>query len=496
MNTEIDFLQVVYDNACNNNCLDINILKKHGFDTTKLNDNTYREIDDHIYYQYLIQDAMTFFTDINIIHINEGKYYLSKGRLRFSWDNIKKLNIKHKILLWMLRKLVVDSLIKIIKLELQLDEIMVLSVGSTSLSSDYDITLYGNTQQKLSLIREFKERFFDMFNDDSFNVFDTNLYALSFIGFNEIDSLWETIECNNSFLNYLTIGDSDESQLVWALVKFFKDFKNSFGDGMYSDLLKYFQKKINLPHIKISKDTFTYLSNKDPYIVNYENVIDMEEDILNKYNDAIIAKNDFTSLVNFFGVETYFSRGAFLDTVVNNQMCKNTNNINLNDSELISSILENSGFFFIHNTKTKYFLRVYNTLQLLQSSYPRYDLSKEQCFIDFESIINTLKTTIDGKNQFDENYCKWIDTSMQIDSVNLLSCEKFPIFTLLVKIVYKIIKIYSYTYNTGSNDFLFYKIFVKSDTNELGIRHMSPLNDIGYNNNKFTRKESLYLNML
>jgi hypothetical protein len=183
----------------------------------------------------------------------------------------------------------------------------------------------------------------------------------------------------------------------------------------------------------------------------------------------LLGTSDYTSLVNFYGTETYFTRGAFLDIVVNKQMCKTS--IQLQDIDYISSILENSGFFFLHNDKTKYFIRVVNTLGLLIKNNKYKILQYSNEYEKIIEIFNNIKTVNEkGEVSYDTNYCQWIDEK----TFDLLKCEKYTIFNLLLKINYEILNIYSYFYSiiklniNEIETFKFYYKFVKNDTLILG----------------------------
>jgi hypothetical protein len=72
---------------------------------------------------------------------------------------------------------------------------------------------------------------------------------------------------------------------------------------------------------------------------------------------------------------------------------------------------------------------------------------------------------------YDKKYCQWIDEK----TFDLLKCEKYTIFNLLLKINYEILNIFSYFYKSitqkniiEKETFQFYYKFVKSNTKVLG----------------------------
>jgi hypothetical protein len=71
-----------------------------------------------------------------------------------------------------------------------------------------------------------------------------------------------------------------------------------------------------------------YKSNVD----NYKNIVDKYDEYMSR--NSKIGKGDyltsnFISFVNYNGSETYLTSGAFLDVVINQQLCLNKDQINL-----------------------------------------------------------------------------------------------------------------------------------------------------------------------
>ena len=474
---ESTFKQYIYENICQcpEQCLPDNYQIKNQTNCKEI--TPLKNIDNINFFDDKIKEVLDYFTTSNILLKVGNKYYIiaSENKLKLSWDNIKSLNDENiQKLLWLLRKCVVDLILKKIIFKLQLDKkenFKIFSVGSNNLSSDYDITLYGNTVDKGTVITLFEEEFKKNFYEHSSIVFDTNIYGKSFISF-EKDELSTEFICNNNETIYVLKQASENSQLMWALIKYFQDIRNGLGDNMFNSMVNFLITKVDIPHVIIAYETRIYLNNKDQELINYNKLFSekFENGLLNEYSNILLGTSDYTSLVNFYGSETYFTRGAFLDIVVNKQMCQNS--IELQDIDYISSILENSGFFFLHNNKTKYFIRVVNTLDLLIQTdrYKILEFSTE--FEQIKKIFNDIKTIDEnGKVSYDKKYCQWIDEK----TFNLLKCEKYTIFNLLLKINYEILKIFSYFYKniTQKNiiekeTFQFYYKFVKSNTKVLG----------------------------
>ena len=118
------------------------------------------------FYDKKIQDILNYFISSNILLKIGKKYYIKNNNvtLKLTWENIKSLsgeeNIELQKLLWLLRKSVVDLLLKKIHTQLKLPkDFKIYSVGSNKITSDYDITLYGNSIHKGNVIKEFDKKF-------------------------------------------------------------------------------------------------------------------------------------------------------------------------------------------------------------------------------------------------------------------------------------------------------------------------------------------------
>jgi hypothetical protein len=186
-------------------------------------------------------------------------------------------------------------------------------------------------------------------------------------------------------------------------------------------------------------------------------------------SNNLTAIHDFISLINFYGTETYFTRGAFIDTVVISQMCGNKLDIQLTEVDYITSILENAGFFFIHNNKTKYIIRVLNTFKTLIDKFTNYQVIQHK-FDELKSVLDKLATqTIkDGKAEmdYDMKYCHdWASTD-EIE-VNLLKCQKYKLFNIIMN---------SESHKEQDN-IHFYQTFVIKTTSELGQSDTLPSPD-------------------
>lgn len=351
----------------------------------------------------LVLKFVELFRSNGLIKKKQNMYFLLDSNMRLTWNNIKRLTVKDikgirkdiiekllsvyflksvddmellliiKSLFWYFRKAIVDSILgDIIRLD-DLD-VKAMSVGSTKLTSDYDVTLDGTYKSCGKIIMKYNRFVGILFMDNSESVFDTNVYGVSFIkekgmvitpdsdDINDTNKIItdafnkEHLKCGG--FNYILSNDKDFiiSQHIWAFIKlllnlnkvqdeevfglFLLDLSKNFGDNLYYKTASGFMNK--------------YESNTEYYqqIVNDANrFLKSEMDEESKY----IVSN-FISYVNYNGSETYLTNGAFLDVVVNNQMCKKKSEdmITLDFNSYLDSFIENLSDLIVHYHKTKY----------------------------------------------------------------------------------------------------------------------------------------------
>jgi hypothetical protein len=394
------------------------------------------------YYRYLYENAIQAFVNNNLLKKMGNKFYIKKNNefRKLNWDNIKSHeNLEIKELLWLFRKLIVDTFIKYIITKYNLTDLIIYSVGSNDLTSDYDITLYGSNTSKVNMIKQFDSLFNHIFGNKSSLVFDTNIYGKAYIEFDKKELFTEHTCVIDKFyyLNEAHIQRFEYSNIIWALIKFFREIRDVFGEDIYNKIYLFMKNKQETkqkPNVttniyKIVNDTLLYLRNQDETKVKYELIIENEEYYKNQYmnyyknqyknyhmlaygkkefknlqdlpftyDDKIQFENDNISLINFFGEETYFTRGAFLDTVVNSQICSNKNIIKLNEKDYITSIIENASFFFIHNNKTKYLQRVIKSFKILSNYEQNVDYKDLYNSYEFNYMNNIITKEEHTKN--------------------------------------------------------------------------------------------------
>ena len=401
---------------------------------------------------YLLNDKELSWNNIKELNRNDTVVQNNK-LLDYMSKKYKTSHIViYKIVLWYFRKIFVNSLIfdlvgyyKTCKDKLNDYDLDFNSVGSIKVSSDYDITLSGNNYKYISLIiGKFSSIIERIFNNSEDFVFDTNIYG---VGFSKkiskkdrLDKLHYGCEitCNNTQFCITKLNIKNEKkdindQHTWALIKLLSNlqicikkndiyitcndkksesFTNNY-DYSYNCILETIIQSYNELYrndfdlvSNIDEDYVLFLLNKaDKFIKKhpktygfkdtdffygiYANLIATADKLIDKYGI-----NNYISLVNYYGVETYYTRGAYLDVVVNQQTCKNTINMNstkVNKDGYLDSFIENCSDFILHDFKEKYKKRALSALQNILSD------NKEDAFInmkittltnDFDNIIN------------------------------------------------------------------------------------------------------------
>ncbi len=463
-----EFIKYVYTFYCN--CEDTCYLtpdaKKMLIEIKKSNSNCMlisiqKDVKDD--YLTTIDNVIKLFINLKLIKQHESKYYIrnlhTQEKYKFTWNNIKQKqkNEDIKALFWLFRKCIVDSILKYILDRLFLMEsehrsVLIYSTGSSRITSDYDITLYGNPIDILNIIQEFKTIFARYFNESSGIFFDTNLYGTSWINYeNNPNTLFVSFGshvCNTIKFNYIKpINSTNDSQLVWALIGFYKVLNIAYGSDISQKIWRNLESDVKMQHITFASNIFEYITNQDilyekllyrDTISNsndihdmYSNKKELKEKYGKEYNETLeeynkeLAYYDYISLMNFLSDEAYLTRGAFMDIVVNEQICKKSEPVELTDYDLICSIIENLTFLFSHNTD-KYRVRVVSSQKRL-TRIVNTDLSKIHCKVSdniYTHLENLCESRIDIIKQIKNILEKYSDIYSKTPKVPLNDASK------------------------------------------------------------------------
>jgi hypothetical protein len=385
---------------------------------------------------------------LKLLSQHKGKYYLLNSYKRFSWKNIQHLNnnddakylieytkiyksiciffggnefiLYMKCIFWFLRKIVVDSIVSNV---INNADTIAISVGSTKIDSDYDVTLYGKYVDIYKVIHRFNNKFQMIFNETSDIIFDTNVYGASFIKLNSKSDGKRM--CGDKEFEYIPLSSDNEkiAQHVWAFVKLLIRLEDilKHNDILY-DLLK---SSINVSsaYSSLLSAAEEFTNKYDPSPDYYDKIVLLLKDKDN--SDENISFNNYISFVNYNGSETYFTRGAFLDIVVNQQMCgKSLDKILLSKHDYFDSFIENVADLMYHYHKDKYTIRAQTALTRIMEI--EKNTTNKKLYKTAQEMLEQIK-----KLQID---CK--------SSKGILKCSNFVIMHTCMKIVDIVTKVF------------------------------------------------------
>jgi hypothetical protein len=260
-----------------------------------------------------------------------------------------------KVVFWFFRKGVVDNLIADI-MPREAD-CLALSAGSINLTSDYDVNVYGLGSELVSTM--FQKEFKDLFGNTSDIVFDTNLYSSSFMDMlppKRYIDLYVNAGCGTYTFWYLRVPpnqmDIKNDQHVWSALKVVNAILHLSREGNPSAISLY-----NLLTEK-QDSQFEKLANLSERL---SAMPEKPDDLVFQLNRSLLDARSYVnhlSLVNYKGSETYYTRGAFLDVVVNQQMCQEGQSLDIDEHAYLDSMIENMADYCRHHGKVKYMKRI------------------------------------------------------------------------------------------------------------------------------------------
>jgi hypothetical protein len=461
----------------------------------------------------LVIKFIDLFRKNGLIRYKQNMYFLLNTNMRFKWNNIKRLTIRDikeyikeytkefkddirlkylgkdediseaemllmvKSLFWYFRKVVVDSIISDLINFDNLD-IKAMSVGSTRMTSDYDVTLDGKYKDNARLIKKYNRFIEILFMDDSEGVFDTNVYGVSFIKDMSrdvvitplIDILEEKIDVSNKAVidafdkehvrcgkfNYISSDDKNFiiSQHIWAFIKLLlrlnkvqQQDEELFGLFL-DDLSKKFSENVYY-------NTAVSFMNKYESDTNYyQKTVGDAKRFLGKEikgEDKYFVSN-FISYVNFNGSETYLTNGAFLDVVVNSQMCKGRKEdmVKMDINSYLDSFVENLSDLITHYHKVKYLNRAKDAFKNIETE-SGFDVS-----IDNVMLSEYINKKFDTIYQLQKNCSR-----------DILQCQSF----IIIQNILDCITVVCNRYKNWSN--------ISSEELKIGI---NKFNDLDFKN--------------
>lgn len=426
------------------------------------------DTDDNSKKRFLVPHILCLFQSKGLLMKRGGIYYLLKTNIRLTWNNIKLLREKHitgleyeildeirhifnnkeykyddvtliKCLFWYLRKAIVDSILSDIinhyknKLDKSKVNIIAMSVGSTKLSSDYDISLDTSYEIGAVIIKRFTTIIENIFKDDSENIFDTNVYGVSFTKRKLDNNFTESHKCDSNDIFYVKVDNNIEiSQMIWCYIKLLLklNYVLKQDDKVYEKLYSYLDNDIGMQNNDLFIQAIIFVNKYKSNIENYGKIV-------SKYNDYIIENDavtdddnylisNFISFVNYNGSETYLTNGAFIDVVINQQLCSTGDKIKiLKPYMYFTSFIENISDLLTHYHKSKYTERCENSLNELNK------LLKDQGLSEWSSVYSD---TLD--------LLKWLRVTQKKCDDDVYKCQVFDLMYTCIYIIVKISNVY------------------------------------------------------
>jgi len=422
--------------------------------------------------RYLVPHMLCLFQSKGLLMKQGGIYYLLKTNIRLTWNNIKLLREKHitgvedevveeirnifnndkfkyddvtliKCLFWYLRKAIVDSILSDIinhykNKPSQSVNIIAMSVGSTRLSSDYDISLDTSYEIGALIIKRFTTIIENIFKDDSENIFDTNVYGVSFTKRKFDNNFTESHKCDSNDIFYVKVDNNIEiSQMIWCYIKLL--LKLSYvlkqDDKVYEKLFSYLDNDIGMQNNQLFIHAMIFVNKYKSNIENYGKIVSKHNEYITNNNTVTDDDNylisNFISFVNYNGSETYLTNGAFIDVVINQQLCSTGDKIKISKPYMyFTSFIENISDLLTHYHKSKYTERCENSLNELNK------LLRDQGLSEWGSVYSD---TLD--------LLKWLRITQKKCDDDVYKCQVFDLMYTCIYIVVKISDVY-YKYVT------------------------------------------------
>jgi hypothetical protein len=326
-------------------------------------------------------EPSNIFSDFkNVVNVtkNKKKQYeieYEGKKVLMTWMNVKRIQGELLQIYNNFRSAYVDNLLKKIAQQIQCTRFCVAnSVGSTTITSDYDITLTGPFAYLI--IKYFNEHFRNEFNAESGEIFDTNLYGTTFLFFEPISNYKKystsltkkPINCE-FVINTIDTGNSEldiKNQHHWAYISIILSiFSSSLQVSKQNDLefinmlyknindtnrqlleyaLQAFKKLTTRKHQKIDYNNIHVMNEHYEQNVKEtakaKNVYEQSDNITNAYINGIDLKNKI-SVTNFYGSETYICQGTIFHVV--GRLQSNYDGLDITLDEYYDSFLENYG---------------------------------------------------------------------------------------------------------------------------------------------------------
>jgi hypothetical protein len=309
------------------------------------------------------------------------EFNLKKGSI--SWKSLDKSS---KLSTY--RKNIVFGLLKDVMKDVECQEkCKSISVGSNSIYSDLDITITG--KKAIQITKEFDKKFREMLGGSPEKVFDTNLYATSFI-FEPYQPNYSVVKSKDKILYFIDNKGKDVyDQRLFAITKIIEN-----ADPVQ---MKIVEQQLSRKILKDSFERLRDLKNDDrSYIKELEHIksvqAEFEETEINKLKLGIELKHSI-SRANYKSNDAYVSQGAFFHVV--GKLQSNYKNLPITKEEYIDSVIENTGFL-IENwnkyklIKSKYLDRIKDAFKNIKIKFNLPTKKSTDIIIILNSVLSKI----------------------------------------------------------------------------------------------------------
>lgn len=219
------------------------------------------------------------------------------------------------------RRKIVNAILKEVILRHGCHKCSVLSVGSTSPTSDYDLTVMG--PKAAQVVDAFNRRFRQLFGrKESATVFDTNVYGASFVEPLDLGnfSVFTLQTVPPMHFAYVADAHDEQQQRTWALLKVYMFLQEGEEKRIFLEKYPWVKEKktkldaeLGIPREKADIKRLNKAYVKSLYKVARLKAVMAETTAVDprlrrRYKEAICVSN-------YFGSEMYFTQGAFLHVV-------------------------------------------------------------------------------------------------------------------------------------------------------------------------------------
>lgn len=220
-------------------------------------------------------------------------------------------------------------------------------------------------------------------------------------------------------------------QNIWSIIKVMLkiDSMESFDEIMYNILYNTILSNKGLDIYKmIISIANNFIEKHPPFPERYSFII---KDI-HIFKESPLEYLNYISYINYNGSETYFSRGAFLDVVVNGQICK-SETIKLDINSYVDSFIENSIDLISHYHKEKYTIRIINSFgKILDIFYRQYT----DIYVENKDLLDKIGVNLENLKKL-QNTC----------TRGTLDCSRLLISDNCIENIFNLTSIYLQIYS-------------------------------------------------